>query len=184
MFWGNHQEEIQNMPEEYKTRRSILFICVIIFIICIWKWRISGKALAVYVILLLLCEAAWEDARTKRIPNGIVLGIAAAGIFSIPFFPEITLTDRGIGIFCVSVPLLVITLAVPGSFGGGDIKLMAASGIYLGWEANLRAFALAVFAAGGFCIWKLLGKQLNRRERIAFGPFLCAGIIVEMLISS
>ncbi len=135
------------------------------------------------MFLLLLATAVWKDIRTRRIPNVIVLGIAAAGIFSIPFFPAISLADRGIGIFCVSVPLLVHTWIVPGCFGGGDIKLMAASGIFLGWEANLEAFALAVFLAGGYCIWMLLRKKLSRRERIAFGPFLCAGIVAKMLIA-
>ena len=124
------------------------------------------KRLIEYMFLLLLATAAWKDIHTRRIPNVIVLGIAAAGIFSIPFFPAISLADRGIGIF-----------------GGGDIKLMAASGIFLGREANLEAFALAVFLAGGYCIWMLLRKKLSRRERIAFGPFLCAGIIAKMLIA-
>ncbi len=141
------------------------------------------KRLIEYMFLLLLATAVWKDIRTRRIPNVIVLGIAAAGIFSIPFFPVISLADRGIGIFCVSVPLLVLTWIVPGCFGGGDIKLMAASGIFLGWEANLEAFALAVFLAGGYCIWMLLRKKLSRRERIAFGPFLCAGIIAKMFIA-
>ncbi len=141
------------------------------------------KRLIEYIFLLLLATAAWKDIRTRRISNAIVLGIAAAGIFSIPFFPAISLADRGIGVFCVSLPLLILTMIVPGSFGGGDIKLMAASGIFLGWEANLEAFALAVFLAGGYCIWMLLRKKLNRRERIAFGPFLCAGIIAKMLIA-
>ena len=141
------------------------------------------KRLIEYMFLLLLATPAWKDIRTRRIPNVIVLGIAAAGIFSIPFFPAISFADRGIGIFYVSVPLLVLTWIVPGCFGGGDIKLMAASGIFLGWEANLEAFALAVFLAGGYCIWMLLRKKLSRRERIAFGPFLCAGIIAKMLIA-
>ena len=106
-----------------------------------------------------------------------------AGKNGIEKIPAISLADRGIGIFCVSVPLLVLTWIVPGCFGGGDIKLMAASGIFLGREANLEAFALAVFLAGGYCIWMLLRKKLSRRERIAFGPFLCAGIIAKMLIA-
>ena len=141
------------------------------------------KRLIEYMFLLLLATAAWKDIHTRRISNAIVLGIAAAGIFSIPFFPAISLVDRGIGVFCVSLPLLILTMIVPGSFGGGDIKLMAASGIFLGWEANLEAFALAVFLAGGYCIWMLLRKKLSRRERIAFGPFLCAGIVAKMLIA-
>lgn len=171
------------ISEEYRAGRLMLVCMAVLGIACVWKWKISGKTLAAYIFLFLSMAAAWKDIQMKRIPDIIVLGMAAAGILSIPFFPEIGLAERGIGMLCVSVLLLFIALAVQGSFGGGDIKLMAASGIFLGWESNLGAFALAVLAAGGWCVWKLFRKQLNRKEQIAFGPFLCAGIAAEVFLS-
>ena len=84
------------------------------------------------------------------------------------------------GMAGVSVLLLCITLLAPGSFGGGDIKLMAVSGLFLGWEGNLRAFSLAVFTAGAFCLWMLLWGKLERKARISFAPFICAGILMQI----
>ena len=81
----------------------------------------------------------------------------------------------------MSLFLLAAALMAQGGFGGGDIKLMAASGIFLGGSGNFRAFAAGVFLAGIYCGWMLLCGRLNRKAQIAFGPFLCMGIAVEVL---
>lgn len=47
------------------------------------------------------------------------------------------MTSRIIGIFSVSVPLLVMTLLIPGAFGGGDIKLMGGLRSYIGLAVKL-----------------------------------------------
>lgn len=44
------------------------------------------------------------------------------------------LIDRLIGALIVSVPMLLLALAIPGAFGGGDIKLMAVSEHFLGQD--------------------------------------------------
>jgi len=79
--------------------------------------------------------------------------------------------------FCVSVPLLLLTLLIPGAFGGGDIKLMAACGFFLGWKLNLIALAIGIFTGGIWGIWLLATKKKERKEHFAFGPFLCVGVV-------
>lgn len=87
-------------------------------------------------------------------------------------FPDVTLTERLIGFFSVSLPLFAITLAVPGAFGGGDIKLMAVIGFFLGWKMSLTAFMLAVFSGGIYGIGLLLSKKKGAKEHFAFARFV------------
>ncbi|MEL7337038.1 MAG: prepilin peptidase, partial [Planctomycetota bacterium] len=58
------------------------------------------------------------------------------------------------------------------AMGFGDVTLMAFLGAALGWQGALIAFFLSPFAA---IIMTLVQIILFRENRIAFGPFLCAG---------
>ena len=69
---------------------------------------------------------------------------------------------------------------MPGAFGGGDIKLMAVIGFFLGWKMSLTAFMLAVFSGGIYGIGLLLSKKKGAKEHFAFGPFLVLGIMMTL----
>ena len=113
-----------------------------------------------------------------EIPNGLVIACIVPAVMAVFAFPNVKIMERLIGIFSVSLPLFAITLAVPGAFGGGDIKLMAVIGFFLGWKMSLTAFMLAVFSGGIYGIGLLLSKKKGAKEQFAFGPFLCAGAVV------
>ena len=147
----------------------------------------------------LLVAISVIDIRTMEIPNQLVVAVLAVGFGEIIFFQifrqyqwdtnmwlvynqlSITLLSRLIGVFCVSVPLLLITLFVPDAFGGGDIKLMAAAGLYLGYQMTLVSFVLAIISGGAYGIYLLLTKKKDRKAHFAFGPFLCFGMVVSAL---
>lgn len=133
------------------------------------------------VFLGILTAVALKDRKTRKIPDRLVLSLGLCGLFSIPFYPEITMIERVVGIFCVSLLLIGITVFVPGSFGGGDIKLMAASGIFLGWKRNAEAFIIALMLAGIYCAVMLLLGKAGRKSKVALGPFLCIGIMIEVI---
>ena len=80
----------------------------------------------------------------------------------------------------LSVPMLIVALFLPYSFGGGDIKLAFALGFLLGWRGIVCVMFLSFFAAGSLCIWRLARKQAGWKDQIAFGPFLCAGAAVAL----
>ena len=130
-----------------------------------------------------LVTVAYTDMHTMTIPDKYVIAAGGIGILSALLFPEISLPERIVGMFIVSLPLLVIALVVPGAFGGGDIKFMAACGIFLGWERNLYAFFWALLLAGIYSIWLLLIKKSGRKTSFAFGPFLCMGMCLSFLFS-
>ena len=85
------------------------------------------------------------------------------------------------GIFAVSLPMLLMDFLIPGGFGGGDIKLMAAGGFLLGKAWIIQAFVMGIMLAGTYVIVLLIRKKADRKTEVALGPFLCAGIIWNLL---
>ena len=110
-----------------------------------------------------------------------MLCVLLAGIAGMCLFPTISLTYRLSGFLAMSVPLLVLACVLPGSIGGGDIKLMAAGGVVLGIAGIWNAFVIAVMSAGVYVCFLLFTKKAERKTEIALGPFICMGIAVELI---
>lgn len=89
-------------------------------------------------------------------------------------------TDLIAGMFSVSSVLFLIALLTGGkAMGGGDIKLMAAAGLLLGWERCVLAFAVACIA--GSVIHVGLMVAAGKGRMLAFGPYLSGGIVFAMI---
>lgn len=149
-------------------------------VLCSYHFGINPRAIIAFLFLCVLTVVSFVDMDTMEIPFSLVIAAALMGVLSVLFFPEISFVERVIGIFCVSVPLYLLTVAVPGAFGGGDIKLMAACGIFLGWKLNLLALFLGVMGGGIYGFWLLAAKRKKRTDHFAFGPFLCLGMAVAL----
>lgn len=149
-------------------------------LLCMRCFGLEAEAIAAFAFLAVLTVVAFIDADTMEIPNGLVIGILIIAIAALGCGVEPSLKSRLIGFVCVSVPMLLLTLAIPGAFGGGDIKLMAASGLFLGWKLCLVATFLAIVAGGLYGIYLLATRRKGKKEHFAFGPFLCIGMAVAL----
>lgn len=132
------------------------------------------------LLSLILIQIGWIDYRTRRIPN-VMLGVFIFAVLLKGWIRAENVENAQIlGIFAVSVPVLGIAMIFPGSFGGGDIKLLAAGGFLLGWKGILYAFGIGIYIAAIYSAIKLLRKELHRKTEIALGPALCAGIFLML----
>jgi len=73
-----------------------------------------------------------------------------------------------------------LTLAIPGAFGGGDIKLMAVCGFILGWQLALLAFFIALLIGGSIAVFLLASGKRKRGQHMVFGPAICAGTVTAL----
>ena len=64
--------------------------------------------------------------------------------------------------------------------GGGDMKLGAMLGAFLGWKLALVGILVAVLAGGVLAIVVLLTRRKGRKDAIPFGPFLALGGVVSL----
>lgn len=119
------------------------------------------------------------DWRTYEIPIGINIFILALGLIA----TAIHYTDwlnHVIGFLAVSVFIYIIILATKGrGMGGGDMKLMAAAGLMLGWKEIILAFILGCIL--GSVIHVIRMKVSRAEHTLAFGPYLALGILITVL---
>ncbi len=84
-----------------------------------------------------------------------------------------------IGFFVVSIPLAIIYYASKGkAIGGGDVKLMAVAGLFLGWK--LALVALIFGCLYGSVIHIIRMKVSGEGKQLAMGPYLSAGIVTAL----
>jgi leader peptidase (prepilin peptidase)/N-methyltransferase len=137
------------------------------------------SVLALLTVISALIAVVFIDARHMIIPNELVLIILAAGILLCFVSEEPGLTERLIGFVAVSGPLLLLALLSGGrAMGLGDIKLMAAAGLCLGWPATVAAFFLGALLGSLVSVTVAAVKKQRLGGRIPFGPYLAGGIIL------
>lgn len=142
-----------------------------------------GPAAAAFSMGALLLTIALIDHDTMEIPNGLVLALCAPALAFVWLQPQVGLAMRLAGAVCVSLPMLLLSLAIPGAFGGGDVKLMAVCGFALGLKACLAGAFVALLLGGGQALWLLATGRAKRGQKahMAFGPALCAGVWLGLL---
>ena len=128
-----------------------------------------------------LIVVSFIDVDHKYIPNRIVMLLLGVGVLYNILNKEMTVFDSIVGFFSASVPLLILAMASKGGMGGGDIKLMAVVGIFLGWQFTVLALIIAACSGSVVGIGLMLFKKVNRKEPICFGPFLSVGIGIVMI---
>lgn len=134
------------------------------------------RIITMVVIVGILLVISIIDFKIKIIPNQLNALLLMSGIWSSFVFQEVTFSSRFLGMFSVSIPMLVLAALCSGGLGGGDIKLMAASGMLLGIKWNIFAACAGLFLGGLYGLFLLITKRAERKDCFALGPFLCMGI--------
>ena len=145
-------------------------------------------SLIVTILSALLCSVliviSVIDWRSFEIPIGTNIFILGLGIVRLVLNLIMYGTDGNwleyvIGFFMVSIPLAIIYYASKGrAIGGGDVKLMAVAGLFLGWK--LALVALITGCLYGSVIHIIRMKVSGEGKQLAMGPYLSAGIVTAL----
>lgn len=141
-----------------------------------WELFFTGAVFMSFLLILFLI-----DLDAMVLPNvitwpGIAVGmlLSAAGLGFVGLVPSILGAAVGYGI------LGLVRVASKGAMGGGDIKMLAMIGAFLGPERVLYTlFAASLFGSvvGGTLL--LFGRH-KKGMPIPFGPFLSAGAVAVL----
>ncbi|HEV2100551.1 MAG TPA: A24 family peptidase [Stellaceae bacterium] len=125
-----------------------------------------------------LLTLAWVDVRYWLLPDVLTLPLIVTGLASSFAFDPSGLADRAFGAVAGYLGLRAIAVtyrAIRGreGLGGGDAKLLAAAGAWVGVRALpqvvLFAALAGLLAAAGL---RIAGVRLGAQSALPFGPFL------------
>jgi leader peptidase (prepilin peptidase)/N-methyltransferase len=126
------------------------------------------------------------DFKTHRLPNQLVgrftasqlltlIAVIQGGVTSKRLYDALTIAG-----LC-TLTYLILYILSRGSLGMGDVKFAFPLGLCLGWYAA-QHWLMAIFAsfllAGVTAIIGLVTKRMNRKSRLAFGPYMFLGTLI------
>ena len=157
-----------------------------LYLLCYWRLPLLARLLPALALGSVLIASSFIDAEYSIIPNGLVLFGAAVGAAASALFGMPAWRDALLGAVLGGAPLFLIDVVSrmvlrKDGMGGGDVKLMAMAGLFLGSTLSLLALVLAVVAGGVVGAVLLLTRRIERGSYFPFGPFLAVGSFASLL---
>ncbi len=125
------------------------------------------------------------DLRHQIIPDVISLPGIGVGLLASLIIPQINFLDSLIGILSGGGSLFVVATLYQWLFkregmGGGDIKLLAMIGAFLGWKAVILTILSGSLIGSITGIIIMVSKGKDFKYAIPFGPFLSLGAVISL----
>ena len=139
---------------------------------------------SILICLLLVCSAI--DFRHFIIPDVISLPMIALSPLVAWLHPELDLLSSAIGVFVGGFSLYAIAwiywlIKREIGMGMGDVKLLAAIGGWLGYQAVLPTIFYGSILGASIGIGALLmSNKMSLRSAVPFGPFLALGAFLHL----
>lgn len=131
-------------------------------------------------LVAVLIVVSLIDLKYLIIPDRVIVFSLACGILLNLFAGDLSLLSAVLGFSAAAAFLLVPALIYRGGMGGGDIKLAAVIGFFLGWPNGLLAVFLGCLLGAATGITLVLTGLKGRKDAIPFGPYLAAGTLPAM----
>ena len=184
LYAQEHDSDLLSFPKQIaqraRFRKPLLFV---LLAVCIGKaWSVTTGIQLFYfaIAIVLLVFVTITDFEQYVIFDSMLLPLAVTGAcytlhMQMPLFKHLAAALGG------GVLFLVLTLLTKGAIGGGDIKLIAALGLWLGVRPLITVIAYGFIAGGIAALFLLVTKQKQRNSYFAYGPyFALSGIAMLM----
>lgn len=146
------------------------------------RFGMSIDFIIYFIFLSALVVITFIDLDHQIIPDIISLPGIPAGLVAAYFLTTVSLTDAVIGALIGGGSLFLIAwgyyfITGKEGMGGGDIKLLAMIGAFIGWQGVF--FTIFIASATGSLIGGvlMLFAQKDLKFAVPFGPFLSIGAI-------
>lgn len=162
------------------------FLTGLIYLIVYLIYGLSFQTLIYIILSSALVIIAFIDLNEQIVPDVISLpGIVIGFILSF-LVPYISFINSALGVVVGGGIILIIGLAGSVIFkkeamGGGDVKLAAMIGAFLGWRYVVISLFLGFFLGALVGIFLILLKIKSREDVVPFGPFIILGSFITLL---
>ena len=162
------------------------FAIAIVLAVCIGKaWSVTTGIQLFYfaIAIVLLVFVTITDFEQYVIFDSMLLPLAVAG-FCYTLHIHLPVTEHFAAALGGGLLFLLLAMLTKGAIGGGDIKLIAALGLWLGVRPLITVIAYGFIAGGIAALFLLITKQKQRNSYFAYGPYFAIsgmGIMMSWL---
>ncbi|MFQ5667202.1 MAG: prepilin peptidase [Candidatus Binatia bacterium] len=172
----------QHISPRYPAVEALMGVMVVLLF---YHFGLS-PVLAMYTAFVAaLIVISFIDLDNQIIPDAISLPGIGVGVLASALGYGPSLLDSVLGVVLGGGILYAVAVgyeALTGreGMGGGDIKLLAMIGAFLGWTAVLVTLVLGSFTGAVVGITLIAVRGADRRVPIPFGPFLALGAVCAL----
>ena len=165
---------------------GVEFLTGLVYVIIYQIYGLSVQSLIYIILSSALIIIAFIDLNEQVIPEVISLPGIVVGLILSFFVHHISFVNSALGIVIGGGIILVIRLAGSAIFkkeamGGGDIKLAAMIGAFLGWRYIIISLFLGFFLGAIAGIFLIMSKIKSKEDVVPFGPFIILGSFITFL---
>ena len=179
-----------------KTKISLRYIIVeiltaLLFLVLFLFFGLSAKFFAYIILVCGLIIATFVDFEIQEIPDEVSLGGLVVGLSLSVIFPSILnessrihgFTNSFFGAFAGAATIYAMGILGEFAFkkeamGGGDVKLLAMIGSFIGWKMTLLTFFIAPLFGS---IVGIILKIRQGKDVIPYGPYLSLAAVTAIL---
>ncbi|HEX9154261.1 MAG TPA: prepilin peptidase [Nitrospira sp.] len=158
------------------------------YLAILWTFGPTWTTVLYALLFSALLVVAGTDLTHKIIPNMVTLPGIALGLLGAATVLPVGLLNALLGVAVGGGILWALAWASPYLFGkegmgGGDIKLLAMIGAFLGWKPALLTIMIGSLTGSIIGISLIALRLMKRDEYIPFGPFLVLGALLSMFFA-
>ena len=151
------------------------------FAAIVGRFGVHSYSLLYLVFFSVLLVLTFIDLEHQILPDVITVPGIPLGLLSGLLLPQARLLSSVLGLLLGGLLFYLVAFLSRGGMGGGDIKLVAMIGSFLGWQRLLVTIFLATLS-GSLIGLSLLAMGLKgRKDPIPFGPFLSLGAFLSLI---
>jgi leader peptidase (prepilin peptidase) / N-methyltransferase len=153
--------------------------------VAVWRWGTTIEAAIAFAFVAALIVVTFIDLDHQIIPDvislpGIVVGLVLSLVRHPPGFESAFIGTLLGGGLLYAVAFTYERITGREGMGGGDIKLLAMIGAFLGWRGIPVTLLLASLSGSIVGVTLMLTRGADSRVPIPFGPFLAAGAVCSL----
>ena len=165
----------------------------LLFVLVVWRFGLGWHTPFLFAFCSAMIVITFIDLDFQIIPDaitlpGMVVGfIAGSLILPDPFdrFSSLGFRESILGLVSGGAVFFLIAevsyrILRQEAMGGGDIKMMAMVGAFMGWKSVLLTTFSGSLMGSIAGIFFMVLKGKGRRTKIPFGPFLAAGALISL----
>ncbi|MET0514026.1 MAG: prepilin peptidase [Nitrospiraceae bacterium] len=152
-----------------------------------WHFGLTAVSFVYALLYSALVVITGTDFSHQIIPDMVTLPGLAIGILSAAVILPLGIMNSLVGVVVGGGLLWLLAWLSPYLFGkegmgGGDIKLMAMVGAFLGWKLVLLAIMVGSLLGSIVGVSLIAFRVMRRDQYLPFGPFLAVGSLVAIFL--